>query len=362
MVPGRLVSFEDPVPASAQAAELRLQLIGRLQFLERLGLASRAGVKTWRLSLDHRPALREMQLLGDIQKSFGRGDLGITDPSAMRQLVRLEPGMTLRGRVAGTAGGELEDTPFLVLEATDARVLLIPQTPAMEERRGEGLRRGQVVTLREHEDVTEGRRVRWTEIQEHGRLTDLVRTRELATVLDLEALERSQSDARAEPSAPSRGFARAWARAVEGRRVRLAEAGLLVRAGPESERSGAPSWIAVPHALPSVALQAKQRDRSALSFAEVETLSGKRLEQAGADTWRHEGRLVAWAHDSQGRRFVVLDVGSRLVAIPSQRRDLEIGSRLEARVERTPTERDRESRMNWQVIDRERERDRSRGR
>lgn len=363
MGPGRLVSFEDPVPATAQAPELRLQLIGRLQFLERLGLASRAGAKTWRLSLDHRPALREMQLMGDIQKSLGRGDLGITDPSAMRQLVRLEPGMTIRGRVAGTAGGELEDTPFLVLEATDARVLLIPQTPGMEERRGEGgLRRGQVVTLREHEDVAEGRRVRWTEIQEHGRLADLVRTRELATVLDLEALERSQSGARTEPSAPSRGFARAWARAVEGRRERLAEAGLLVRAGPESERSGAPTWIAVPQALPRVALQAKQRDRSALSCEEAEALSGKRLEQAGADTWRHEGRLVAWAHDSQGRRFVVLDVGSRLVAIPSQRRDLEIGSRLEARVERTPTERDRESRMNWQVIDRERERDRGRGR
>lgn len=196
MGPGRLVSFEDPVPASGRATALRLQLIGRLQFLERLGLASRAGTKTWRLSLDHRPALREMQVLGDIQKSLGRGDLGITDPAAARQLVRLEPGMALRGRIAGTAGGELAGSPFLVLEATDGRVLLVRQTPAMEERPGDGgLRRGQVVTLREHEIVQGGRRVRWTEIQEHGRLRDLVRTRELATVLDLEALERSQAGA-----------------------------------------------------------------------------------------------------------------------------------------------------------------------
>ena len=135
-----------------------------------------------------------MQLLGDVQKSLARGDLAITDPAALRELVRLEPGMTVRGRVAGTTSNELGEAPFLVLEATDGRVLLIPQTPAMEERRGEGgLRRGHVVTLLEHESVREGRRVRWTEIQEHGRLRDLVRTRELATVLDLEVMERSRA-------------------------------------------------------------------------------------------------------------------------------------------------------------------------
>ena len=60
----------------------------------------------------------------------------------------------------------------------------------------------QVVTLREHESVQGGRHVRWTEIEEHGRLRDLVRTRELATVLDLEALERSQASARVEAPAP----------------------------------------------------------------------------------------------------------------------------------------------------------------
>lgn len=194
MGPGRLVSFDDPVLASERAAQLRLQLIGRLQFLERIGLASRAGAKTWRLSLDHRPALREMQILGDVQKSLARGDLGITDPSAARELVRLEPGMQLRGRVAGTVANELGEAPFLVLEATDGRVLLVPQTLAMEERRGDGgLRRGHVATLLEHESVRGDRRIRWTEIQEHGRLRDLVRARQLATVLDLEALERSRS-------------------------------------------------------------------------------------------------------------------------------------------------------------------------
>jgi type IV secretory pathway VirD2 relaxase len=361
--PGRLVSFEDPVPAAARAAQLRLQLIGRLQFLERLGLASRAGAKTWRLSLDHRPALREMQLLGDVQKSFARGDLAITDPGAQRELVRLEPGITLRGRVAGTADNELGEAPFLVLEATDGRVLLIPQTPALEERRGEGgLRRGHVVTLREHESVRGERRVRWTEIQEHRRLRDLVGTPDLATVLDLEALEQGRTAGHERPPTPSRGFARAWARAVEGRLERLADAGLLVRVGSESERGGRASWIAVPQALPQVALQMKQRDRSSLSFAEAQALFGRDIERANPDNRRHQGRLAASVQDAQGRRYLIVDVGWQLVAIPSQRRDLELGSRVEARLERASPERGRESQMSWQIGDRQRERDRGRGR
>jgi type IV secretory pathway VirD2 relaxase len=361
--PGRLVSFEDPVPPSQRAATLRLQLIGRLQFLERLGLATRAGAKSWRLSLDHRPALREMQLLGDVQKSLARGDLAITDPAALREVVRMQPGMTIRGRVAGTTPNELGEAPFLVLEATDGRVLLIPQTPAMEERRGEGgLRRGHVVTLREHETVRAGRGVRWTEIQEHGRLRDLVRTRELATVLDLEVMERSRAGSRPEEPAPSRGFARAWARALAGRRLRLAEAGLLVRAGPESERGGGAAWVALPQAASRIALQAKQRERSALSFEEVEMLSGKPLEQASPIAGRHQGMLVAHAHDAQGQRFAVLEFGSRLIAIPNQRRDLEIGSRVEARLERAPREAGVEPQLGWQLTDRERERDHGRGR
>ena len=33
-----------------------------------------------------------MQILGDVQKSLARNDLGITDPAAQRELVRLEVG------------------------------------------------------------------------------------------------------------------------------------------------------------------------------------------------------------------------------------------------------------------------------
>jgi len=360
MGPGRLVSFEDPVPASDRAAALRLQLIGRLQFLEELGLASKAGTKTWRLAPEHRPALREMQVLGDVQKSFARGDLGITDPGALRALVRLKPGTKLRGRVAGTTPNELGEAPFLVLEATDGRVLLIPQTPALEERRGEGgLQRGHVVTIEEHEVEADGRRIRWTEIRDHGRMRDLVRIREMATVLDLEALERARSKA---APAPARGFARAWARAVEARLPLLAKNRLVVRAGPENDRSGQPGWLALPRAASQVSLRTKQREGSALTFEEVAISSGKRLEAANRDLGRYDGKLIAWARDAQGRHHLVLDVGSHLVAIPSQRQALERGVQVRVRYERPTSEQGLELRAGWQVVDRERELDRGRGR
>jgi hypothetical protein len=361
--PGRLVSFEDPVPDSERAQALRLQLIGRLQFLERIGLAAKAGAKTYRLSAEHRHALPEMQLLGDVQKSLARGDLSITDPGAVRELVRLEPGTKLRGRVAGTTANELGEAPFLVLEATDGRVFLIPQTPSMEQRRGEGgLRRGQIVTLEEHEVLSDGRRIRWTEIREHGRLRDLVRAQELATVLDLEALERARSKARSASPPPARGFGRAWHRAVEARLPRLAEARLVVRAGPEGERGGHSGWLALPHAVPQVRLRTKQREGSALSFEEAERVAGKQLQVASRDRSSYEGALVARAHDAQGRHHLVLDVGGYLVAIPSQRQALERGAQVRVCYERSTNEQGLELRAGWQVVDRERERDRGRGR
>jgi len=363
MAPGRLVSFEDPVPASDRTAALRLLLIGRLQFLEELGLATKAGAKTWRLAPEHRPALREMQVLGDVQKSFARGDLTITDPGALRALVRLEPETKLRGRVAGTTANELGSARFLVLEATDGCVLLIPQTPALEERRGEGgLLRGHVVTIEEHEVEADGRRIRWTEIREHGRLRNLVRIRETATVLDLEALERAQSKARRVAPAPARGFARAWARAVEARLPLLAKDRLVVQAGPESERGGYSGWLALPQAVPRVSLRTKQREGSGLTFEEVSAISGKRLEAANRDLGRYEGKLVTWARDAQGRHHLVLDVGPYLVAIPSQRQALERGAQVRARYERPAAEQGLGLRAGWQVIDRERELDRGRGR
>src|SRR5690606_39441170 len=62
----------------------------------------------------------------------------------------------------------------------------------------------QTCALPIYEGEADGRRIRWTEIREHGRMRAMVRIREMAPVLDLEALERAESKARPVAPAPVR--------------------------------------------------------------------------------------------------------------------------------------------------------------
>jgi hypothetical protein len=142
----------------------------------------------------------------------------------------------------------------------------------------------------------------------------------------------------------------------------LSKDGRVVRAGPEHERGGHPGWLALPQAAAQVTLRTKQRDGSALTFEDVAITSGKRLEAANRDLGRYEGKLVAWARDAQGRHQLVLDVGPYLVAIPSQRQALERGAQVRVRYERPAAEQGHGTPAGWQVVDRERELDRGRGR
>lgn len=105
----RFISFEGPLPSQVSAQTLRLQLIGRLKFLESLGLAEQKGTRTWRLSELHRPGLRQIQLMRDVQKSVARGDVLLTDPGAGQAVVHLRRGESVRGRIAGTTFGALEE-------------------------------------------------------------------------------------------------------------------------------------------------------------------------------------------------------------------------------------------------------------
>ncbi len=148
----RTITFDGAAPASTRQRALRSQLIGRLQFLESAGLASRLGAHMWQLAAEHRPALQQMQLLRDVTKSIARGEALLENPDAPQSLVAIQPGDVVRGRVAGVVQLDLEERAYLVLEATDGRVLLIAATDQMERRRREGsLDRGTIVTLRGRE-------------------------------------------------------------------------------------------------------------------------------------------------------------------------------------------------------------------
>ena len=145
---GGTLSLEGAVPPHEAAQERRVQDLRRLQYLERLGLAERLGTKRWRLSPELEPALRQIQVAGDVQKSLAHGGL-VSDRDAPVVLTRIAPGIEITGRVTGGGIDESRNEPLLILEGTDGRRHLVPQTPEILAARGdERLRSGSVVTLR----------------------------------------------------------------------------------------------------------------------------------------------------------------------------------------------------------------------
>ena len=99
--------------------------IGRLQKLERMGLAEKAGAKRWRLAAGLEASLRDMGTRGDIIRTMHRemraagveragADHAIFDPS--------EPKARIVGRViARGLSDELNDQHYLIVDGTDGR-------------------------------------------------------------------------------------------------------------------------------------------------------------------------------------------------------------------------------------------------
>ena len=99
--------------------------IGRLQTLERMGLAAPAGAKRWRLATGLETSLRDMGTRGDINQTMhremrsagverARANHAIFDPS--------QPNARLVGRVVARGfSDELHDRHYLIVDGTDGR-------------------------------------------------------------------------------------------------------------------------------------------------------------------------------------------------------------------------------------------------
>jgi type IV secretory pathway VirD2 relaxase len=359
----RAIVFDGAAATSPRQRALRTQLIGRLSFLEAAGLASRLGPHSWMLSAEHRPALQRMQLLRDVTKSVARGDVLLEDPDSPKSLVTLAPGALVRGRVAGVVRLDVEERAYLVLEATDGRVLLMAETAALERRRREGaVERGTIVTLTGREAHHSDGATRWIEVHPHGALEAMEREPSASTVLDQAALERATAgdDAASVPS--PRGFAGRWREAIGRRAAILEQAGLMIRDG-----GGAPR--PAPGAIDEVRQRTLARDQMPVPLAEVGNTFKKPVRDM--DTWSGSGsiagNLVAFAQDERGRGHIVLDVGPALYVLATERRDLTIGARIEgwhqrARDVADASEHDRSRGRAWKLADLSRELDRGRGR
>jgi type IV secretory pathway VirD2 relaxase len=360
---GGVVTFGDAVPARPVAQERRLQELRRVQYLEGLGLAERLGAARWKLSPELVPALRQIQLAGDVQKSLARSRALVSDRDAPVVLTRMAPGVEITGRVTGGGIDEARDEPLLILEGTDGRRHLVPQTPEIFAARGGGrLRPGSVVTLRGGAASRPGSREVWTEVLEHGPLRALKRTDAASTVLDRDALRSVRTTgALPAPVEGRRGFFRQWRAAVRARGPLLEREGLLVRT-----RDGAPDRALKVQkgAERMVEGRMTRGERIPTTLRDLERVHGKDTEPARAEPGRtYRGPVVGYAVEDDGHSYVVLDTGPELTAVPTDRRDLEVGHIVRARAEATAEQEGRERRtLTWALDDLEHERDRGRGR
>ena len=117
-------------------AEPRLQrqrqmLIGRLQRLQRMGLATEQQPGVWAVHAEAEPTLRAMGERGDIIRTMQRAMSG-----EQRELAVFQPGEDVRaivGRVAGKGmADELNDKGYLIVDGTDGKAHYVALPPRSE--------------------------------------------------------------------------------------------------------------------------------------------------------------------------------------------------------------------------------------
>jgi hypothetical protein len=338
-----------------------VQEIARLQFLSTFGLAERAGPLTWKVDPDFLGTLRRLQLSHDILKSRSAARGQILDVHAPSVLTRMQPGVAVSGRVAGTGVDESSGRAFLLLEGVDGRIHHVPQTDEIVHARGEGgLRRGQLVRLSVPEPGLGRGRVR---IQEFGTLEELQGTRRQHTVIDREAVRWARESGAPPLASARRGFFAEWRNAIADRFPRLARLGLL-RSEVSTRSAGERLHYRVQAgAAEKIEEAMRVRERTPMSLEEVRAEATKPLRFATARPGTvYRGRMVTYAVDESGERYAVLDTGRHWTAIPSERADLAVRSNVVARAQRLELEGQQRRLLAWQLDDEERQRAREHGR
>lgn len=109
----------------------RLLLVGRLQRLQRMGLASELQTGVWSVHADAEPTLRAMGERGDIIRTMQRAMSG-----KQRDLTVFQPGedgRSIIGRVAGKGlADELYDKGYLIVDGADGKAHYVALPPKTE--------------------------------------------------------------------------------------------------------------------------------------------------------------------------------------------------------------------------------------
>ena len=365
----RAASFEGPVPGSIGGREHRVAMIRRLQFLEELGLAERTGRRTWRLLPHHGPALRQMQLARDLQRSaVSRDGRPLVDASAPQRLSILEPGRVVQGRWAGLARDELREAPYWVVEGTDGITHFIPEHPIMAlSRMQKRVREGELVTLTGHARESAGLVVSWVSVARHGTLENLRRASGIGTELDRESLRQiaARGDASLSGFGAPGGFAARYRDAVRERITGLERAGLLPGREANEHALELPKAAIQDAAAGALARLPRDVDRELAMPYWARELEDRRFTRASTDSAGRliRGHVVGHAEDAEKARYVVLSTGFGLTAVPWRGEPFAVGRDVKGQTRLAPElDRQRQRALVWQLEDVERARERNRGR
>ena len=122
----KIERFNDP-----KLQRQRLLLVGRLQRLQRMGLATEAQPGTWAVHAEAEPTLRAMGERGDIIRTMQRAMGGQRRDLAVFQSG--EDGHSVIGRVAGKGlADELYDRSYLVVDGIDGKAHYVALPPKTE--------------------------------------------------------------------------------------------------------------------------------------------------------------------------------------------------------------------------------------
>jgi type IV secretory pathway VirD2 relaxase len=215
--PGGVVDLRPDVAGAADDPRMRSLVVGRLQRLERMGLARQVGPAQWLLAEEAEPTLRELGLRGDIIKTLHRA-LGRAAADAI--IHDRTPDRVVVGRVAAKGlYDELAGNPYLVIEGVDGRSHYV--RPAAAVDLGE-IPEGGVVRVAP--DGTDRRGGPWVRVLSALPIEGQIDTAG-ATWLDRELVGRAPAEL-----APT-GFGAAVAAARDQRAEVLIEQGLASRRG-----------------------------------------------------------------------------------------------------------------------------------
>jgi len=176
---GSVLDFRrDAAGASREDAALHSLLVGRLQKLERMGLARSLGPAQWRLAEEAEPTLRDLGTRGDIvrtmQHAFARSGQQLNSSAVAMPDPGQSPERPVVGRLVEKGlDDELKGSGYLIVDGVDGRSHYI-RTPALEQL-GD-LRRNDIVRIA-HAEMRPADRTIARFAAEHGGIYDPERHR-----------------------------------------------------------------------------------------------------------------------------------------------------------------------------------------